>query len=100
MRKLNPFLSIKPNDSPHFHRFTELLKKEDDIYKVSNRILMGSPTKAMGPKKLQKTFFLILIMSILYTIIDFNEVDMRMYLPEKVMIQRGRQAEVNITFKG
>ena len=35
-----------------------------------------------------------------YTIIDFNEVDIRIYLPEKVIIHRGRQAEVNITFKG
>ena len=35
-----------------------------------------------------------------YTIIDFNEVDMRIYLPEKVIIHRGRLAEVNITFKG
>ena len=35
-----------------------------------------------------------------YTIIDFNEVDIRNYLPEKVIIHRGRQAEVNITFKG
>ena len=25
-----------------------------------------------------------------YTIIDFNEVDIRIYLPEKVMIHRGR----------
>ena len=25
-----------------------------------------------------------------YTIIDFNEVDMRIYLPEKVIIHRGR----------
>ena len=35
-----------------------------------------------------------------YTIIDFNEGDIRIYLPEKVIIHRGRQAEVNITFKG
>ena len=35
-----------------------------------------------------------------YTIIDFNEVDIRIYLPEKVIIHRGCQAEVNITFKG
>ena len=35
-----------------------------------------------------------------YTIIDFNEVDIRIYLPEKVIIHRGRKAEVNITFKG
>ena len=35
-----------------------------------------------------------------YTIIDFNEVDIRIYLPEKVIIHQGRQAEVNITFKG
>ena len=35
-----------------------------------------------------------------YIIIDFNEVDIRIYLPEKVIIHRGRQAEVNITFKG
>ena len=35
-----------------------------------------------------------------YTIIDFNEVDIRIYLPKKVIIYRGRQAEVNITFKG
>ena len=25
-----------------------------------------------------------------YTIIDFNEVDMRIYLPDKVIIHRGR----------
>ena len=25
-----------------------------------------------------------------YTIIDFNEVDIRIYLPEKVIIHRGR----------
>ena len=25
-----------------------------------------------------------------YTIIDFNEVDMRIYLPEKVIIHKGR----------
>ena len=30
-RKLNHFLYIMPNDSPHFPRFTELLKKEDGI---------------------------------------------------------------------
>ena len=35
-----------------------------------------------------------------YTIIDFNEGDIRIYLPEKVIIHRGRQAMVNITFKG
>ena len=35
-----------------------------------------------------------------YTIIDFNEVDIRIYLPEKVIFHRGRQAEVNITFEG
>ena len=35
-----------------------------------------------------------------YTIIDFNEVDIRIYLPEKVIIHRGRSAEVNISFKG
>ena len=35
-----------------------------------------------------------------YTIIDFIEVDIWIYLPEKVIIHRGRQAEVNITFKG
>ena len=35
-----------------------------------------------------------------YTIIDFNEVDIRIYLPEKVIIHGGRQAEVNITVKG
>ena len=35
-----------------------------------------------------------------YTIIDFNEVDIRIYRPEKVIIHRGRKAEVNITFKG
>ena len=34
-----------------------------------------------------------------YTIIDFNEVDIRIYLPEKVIIHRGRQAEVNITLR-
>ena len=33
-------------------------------------------------------------------IIDFNEVDMRIYLPEKSDIHRGCKAEVNITFKG
>ena len=35
-----------------------------------------------------------------YTMIDFNEVDIRIYLPEKVIIHRGCEAEVNITFKG
>ena len=35
-----------------------------------------------------------------YTIIDFNEVDIRIYLPEKMIIHRGLAAEVNITFKG
>ena len=35
-----------------------------------------------------------------YTIIEFNEVDIRIYLPEKVIIHRGPEAEVNITFKG
>ena len=34
-----------------------------------------------------------------YTIIDFDEVDIRIYLPEKVIIHRGRQAEVNITLR-
>ena len=34
-----------------------------------------------------------------YTIIDFNEVDIRIYLPEKVIIHRGHQAEVNITLR-
>ena len=29
-------------------------------------------------------------MYIYYTIIDFNEVDIRIYLPEKVIIHRGR----------
>ena len=32
---------------------------------------------------------------IYYTIIDFNEVDIRIYLPEKVIIH-----QVNINFKG
>ena len=32
-------------------------------------------------------------------IIDFNEVDMRIYLPEKSDIHRGCKAK-NITFKG
>ena len=36
----------------------------------------------------------------LYTIIDFNEVDIRIYLPEKVISHRGRKAEVNITLEG
>ena len=35
-----------------------------------------------------------------YTIIDIDEVDIRIYLPEKVIIHRGRKAEGNITFKG
>ena len=35
-----------------------------------------------------------------YTIIDFNEVDIRIYLPEKVIFHQGRWAKVNITFKG
>ena len=35
-----------------------------------------------------------------YTIIDFGEIDMRIYLPQKVIIHRGRQAEVKIIFKG
>ena len=35
-----------------------------------------------------------------YTIIDFNEVDIRIYLPKKVIVQRGHEAEVNIAFKG
>ena len=35
-----------------------------------------------------------------YTIIDFIEVDMRIYLPEKSDIHQGSKAEVNITFKG
>ena len=35
-----------------------------------------------------------------YAITDFNEVDIRIYLPEKVIIHRGRLAEVNITFEG
>ena len=38
--------------------------------------------------------------NVYYTIIDFNEVDIRIYLPEKVIIHRGRLAEANITFKG
>ena len=42
--------------------------------------------------------FLLLI--IYYTIIDFNEVDIRIYQPEKVIIHQGRKAEVNITFTG
>ena len=32
-----------------------------------------------------------------YTIIDFNDVDIRICLPEKRDIHRGRKAEVNIT---
>ena len=28
--------------------------------------------------------------AVYYTIIDFNEVDIRIYLPEKVIIHRGR----------
>ena len=35
-----------------------------------------------------------------YTIIDFNEVYIRIYLPDKNYIHRGRQAEVNIIFEG
>ena len=35
-----------------------------------------------------------------YTNIDFNEVDMRIYLPQKGDNHRGRKAGVNITFKG
>ena len=35
-----------------------------------------------------------------YTIIDFNEVDIRIYLPDKNYIHRGRKAEVNIIFEG
>ena len=34
-----------------------------------------------------------------YTIIDLNEVDIGIYLPESD-IHRGHKAEVNITFKG
>ena len=33
-------------------------------------------------------------------IIDFNGVGIRIYLPEKVIIHRGREAELNIIFKG
>ena len=35
-----------------------------------------------------------------YIIIDFNMVNMRIYLPEKSDIPWGPKAEVNITFKG
>ena len=35
-----------------------------------------------------------------YTIIDFKEVDIRIYQPKKVIIHRARKAEVNITLKG
>ena len=35
-----------------------------------------------------------------YTIIDFNEVDIRIYLPDKNYVHRGRKAEVNIIFEG
>ena len=35
-----------------------------------------------------------------YTIIDFNELDITIYLPKKVIIHQGRSAKVNITFKG
>ena len=35
-----------------------------------------------------------------YTITDFNEVDIRIYLPDKNYIHRGRKAEVNITSEG
>ena len=34
-----------------------------------------------------------------YTIIDFNEVDMRIFLLEKSDIHQSRKAKVNITFK-
>ena len=30
------------------------------------------------------------VSEVYYTIIDFNEVDIRIYLPEKVIIHRGR----------
>ena len=33
-----------------------------------------------------------------YTLIDFNEVDMNNYLPEKSNIHRGCKAEMNITY--
>ena len=31
-----------------------------------------------------------MVYTLYYTIIDFNEVDIRIYLPEKVIIHRGR----------
>ena len=34
-----------------------------------------------------------------YTIIDFNEVDMGIYLPKKSEIHRGQKIEVNITLR-
>ena len=36
---------------------------------------------------------------IYYTIIDFNEVDIRIYLPEKVIIRQDRKTNLYITFK-
>ena len=36
---------------------------------------------------------------IYYTIIVFNEVDIRIYLPEKVIIRQDRKANLYITFK-
>ena len=49
-------------------------------------------------QSMRKDWRLIHIM-IYFTIIDYTEVDMMIYLPEKNIL-RGRKAKVNITFNG
>ena len=47
---------------------------------ASHKAIVYLKWKSIAKKKNQKH----------YTIIDFNEVDIRIYLPEKVIIHRGR----------
>ena len=52
------------------------------------------------PVKLPSSILLRNAMPLYYTIIDFNEVDIRIYRPEKIIFIGGCKTEVNITFKG
>ena len=84
--RLNEILRICDKYQPKLH-----VLAETGNYELKNNQPIGEVkqlTLACNYKTLTSSHFY--NMSRQYSIIDFNEVDMRIYLPEKVIIHRGR----------
>ena len=72
----------------HMSRLIYLTFSNTLVYFVKVALLCG--LKLIFKTYSVKFFCRTSIIQIHYTIIDFNEVDIRIYLPEKVIIHRGR----------